>query len=788
VKAIAVPRASYFVATRGQPRVRRPRDLLMAFVGLVLSIWTILTVDQAAAWNTAFTDLVQSGPGWIHSLLALGYLLSLIYAFGLIVALLLGGKDRRGALVDVLIVAVGTTGVVILISWWINGALPYFLPEVDLENPVAQFPVLRVALVTAILLCASPFTTRPLRRLGWFAVLFASTAAIGLGYASMRHTIGSFGIGLLCAAVLRLISGSPKGYPDLDSVAEGLRFLGAENSGIQQAERQTWGALRFTAEGEGGHTIDIKVLGRDAVDSQLAAKLWRTLWYREMSRTASHSRLQSVEHEALITMMAKRAGVSAPALVSVGNATPEIALIALESGGASLDDLDPALLTDEFLGRLWRDVGLMHQHSISHGRLNSAAVQSNGEDHQITDFAFGSLAPDDSAQSEDVMELLFSLALIVGAERAARSALEGLGRDVLIDRLPYLQLPAISPATRRAAENPKQIMGELVESVLALTETAAPEPVKLRRITLRNLITVALLLLVAFALVPLFTSVDYAEIWQVLQDADWSLMIAALLVGQTQFFPSATSTMFAVTVTLPFWPLVTLQTASQFVSLAIPSSAGRIAMNTAFLHKFGLSVTTALTQGAIDGFSGFVVQALILLVVFLTGDVSLGIDASDVPWLLILGIVVLIIVGAVITVLRVRKLRDRILPIVKQSWKALAVVVKEPSRAIGLLVSSFVYWNVLGLTLWLLLEAVGAPIGYSSALFVATGTSLLAGFMPVPGGVGVAEATMTALLATFGVDSSAAFAATASYRVITFYLPALEGLFGMRWLERNEYI
>jgi uncharacterized protein (TIRG00374 family) len=105
-----------------------------------------------------------------------------------------------------------------------------------------------------------------------------------------------------------------------------------------------------------------------------------------------------------------------------------------------------------------------------------------------------------------------------------------------------------------------------------------------------------------------------------------------------------------------------------------------------------------------------------------------------------------------------------------------------------LVVSSFIYWNVLGLTLWLLLEAVGAPVSYTSALFVAAGTSLFAGFMPIPGGVGVAEATMTALLATFGVDSSAAFAATAAYRAITFYLPALEGFFGMRWLERNEYI
>jgi uncharacterized membrane protein YbhN (UPF0104 family) len=47
---------------------------------------------------------------------------------------------------------------------------------------------------------------------------------------------------------------------------------------------------------------------------------------------------------------------------------------------------------------------------------------------------------------------------------------------------------------------------------------------------------------------------------------------------------------------------------------------------------------------------------------------------------------------------------------------------------------------------------------------------------------------MIALLATFGVDEVTAVAVTAVYRVITFYLPALEGLFGTRWLERNGYI
>ena len=158
------------------------------------------------------------------------------------------------------------------------------------------------------------------------------------------------------------------------------------------------------------------------------------------------------------------------------------------------------------------------------------------------------------------------------------------------------------------------------------------------------------------------------------------------------------------------------------------------------------------------------------------------------PWLLILGVVTLVAVGVVVAVLKIKTLRERVVPVVVQAWGALKVVLHEPSRAFGLLGSNFVYWNVLGITLWLTLQAVGSGISYGSALFVAASTSLLAGFMPVPGGVGVAEATMTALLVTFGVDQSTAFAVTVAYRVITFYLPAIEGFFGARWLGKHGYV
>lgn len=762
----------------------------MAVFGVLLLGWAVAAATAIPPWTQTLAALVAAAPQWVHGLLSIGYLVSLVYALVVTIGLFSGGKERIEAIRDVIIVTVATLGLVIALSWMVNGAWPYFLPEIDLQDPVPQFPITRVALVTSILLVVAPYVTRPLRRLGWIAILVTAFASVALSYGSPVHAAGSFGVGMLTAGVLLVAVGTPRGYPSPASVSEGLENLGVPNRNLHQWADQDWGMVHFTAEDPSGTPLDIKVHGRDSFDSQLAAKVWRTLMYREIGRTFYFTRQQAVEHEALVTLMADRAGLAVPELRAVGNASAEIALIAFDGSGTLLRDMEQSLISDELLTETWELVARLHAANIIHGQMRTDSVKVVDGRPRLIDLGMGSLAPGEDDRAGDIVEFLFSLSLLVGAERAVKTALDGLGSQELIAALPYLQVPAISADSRRQSSKPKKRVAELNEVALSLTGAEKPAPVEVRRVTWKSLLGVGLVVLIGWALIPLLTGVDYAEIWDVMEGADWVLVTVAVIIGHLQFFPSATSTMFAVTTPLPFWPLLVLQTASQFISLAVPSSAGRVAMNAAFLHKFGVPVSAAVAQGAIDGFSGFLVQAVILIVVLITGDVDLGleIDPEDVPWALVLAIIAGLALIVVLVIWRVRRIRERVAPIIRQMWDAWREVLRQPSRAFGLLFSNFVFWNVLGLTLWILLGAVGTPLSYGSALFIAAGTSLLAGFMPVPGGVGVAEATMAALLATFGVDQSAALAVTFTYRVITFYLPALEGLFGARWLERNDYI
>ena len=221
-----------------------------------------------------------------------------------------------------------------------------------------------------------PHVTRPLRRFGWFAIATTAVASVGLSYATPSQTIGSFGIGLLCAGALLWIEGSPRGYPDPNMVTSAMRSLGVPMRSLEMAPYQTWGVIRFTGHDEEGDQIEIKVHGRDAFDSQLAAKLWHTLWYRETGRAVSYTRLQAVEHEALMAVMADRAGVRVPELAAVGSATAELALISFRSTGSAFTELGPEELTDELLTNAWSQVGKLHEESMSHGSLDASALQT----------------------------------------------------------------------------------------------------------------------------------------------------------------------------------------------------------------------------------------------------------------------------------------------------------------------------------------------------------------------------------------------------------------------------
>ena len=75
---------------------------------------------------------------------------------------------------------------------------------------------------------------------------------------------------------------------------------------------------------------------------------------------------------------------------------------------------------------------------------------------------------------------------------------------------------------------------------------------------------------------------------------------------------------------------------------------------------------------------------------------------------------------------------------------------------------------------------------FGSLIIVCTASSLLGGIAPVPGGMGVMEASYISLLTLLGIPEDLAIATTLLYRLCTTYLPPIWGWGALVWLRRHD--
>lgn len=240
-----------------------------------------------------------------------------------------------------------------------------------------------------------------------------------------------------------------------------------------------------------------------------------------------------------------------------------------------------------------------------------------------------------------------------------------------------------------------------------------------------------------------------------------------------------------------------LQASVAFIALAVPSTAGRLALNVRFFQRQGMTAPTALSVGAIDGFSGFLVQITVLLLTLVVGvgqvDLTLDISGSSkLGWIPIaLGVVAVCIVVAVVVAVAVPQLRtriaDRVRPVVADARLTLSSL-QSPAKLAQLFGGNLLSELILAAALGLSLGAFGASANLATLLVISIGAALFGGFMPVPGGIGVMEAALATGLAATGIDASTAMATALLFRATTYYLPPLWGWMAMRWLQRNSFL
>jgi uncharacterized protein (TIRG00374 family) len=111
----------------------------------------------------------------------------------------------------------------------------------------------------------------------------------------------------------------------------------------------------------------------------------------------------------------------------------------------------------------------------------------------------------------------------------------------------------------------------------------------------------------------------------------------------------------------------------------------------------------------------------------------------------------------------------------------------EPRAAVPLLGTAFA-GKILGCAaLILVLAGLGIHLALTTTLLVYTLTLMVALVGPLPGGIGIADASLGALLVANGVPAPSAAAAVIAFRVLDLWLPLLVGaLAGTHQLHRNR--
>jgi uncharacterized membrane protein YbhN (UPF0104 family)/tRNA A-37 threonylcarbamoyl transferase component Bud32 len=653
------------------------------------------------------------------------------------------------------------------------------------------YPELRIACATAVLVVVGPEVVRPVRLLAIWLVPLAGLGAVVVAAALPSAALAGIALGSGAGALVRLVFGTAAGVPPTNDVKSSLLALGVEVQGLAPAAVQRIGAAEYVGHDARGGPLRVRVLGRDAQDTQRLARMWRSLAYRDPPRSVAVGRLEQVEHEALATVLAAQAGVRVPEVLTAALGSDDNALVVTRQPDIQpLENLPAEAVSDELLEQLWEQVGLLQSAHISHGRLNASNVLVLADGPMLVDLSAATLGAPQSALDIDLAELLVACSVLVGPQRALGKAVDA-GYAAAIGRvLPYLQRAALTPHLRDLARSHEVGLKDLRAAAAAATGQPATELAPMMRVRPRDLLMTAALIFGAYLLISKLAAIGFGTIAHELGKAQPAWIVVALILAQVTFIASGVSMRGAVMTPLPLLPCVVLQAAIKFINLTVPSSAGRIGMNVRFLQRMGAPLPEAVAAGAIDDTSETIVQAALFLLVLPFVKVSLDTSqfhgtGPDTRLVAALGAALVI---SVVTVLTVPKLRAKVVPPLRQAVSGVWRVARNRGKRLelfgGNVASELLYAISLGATCL----AYGVHLNLAELVFVNTAASVLSSLIPVPGGIGAAEASLSAGLIAVGVDESTALAIALTQRLCTFYLPPIWGYLSLRWLSRKGYV
>ncbi|SCE00754.1 Uncharacterized membrane protein YbhN, UPF0104 family [Streptomyces sp. LcepLS] len=835
-------------------RVHRPYDLLRLCVG-VLALAVVLGVAAFAHGTTSGLEQdINRGTGEAPDLLIkFAGLASSIAVLLVPVAFAIERLVKRDGLriADGVLAAVLAHGVTLATDLWVADSAPQSIKDAltqpspadvhVLTDPVHGYLAPVIAYMTAV-----GMSRRPRWRVVlWVVLLLDAFAMLVVGYTTPFSIVLTVLIGWSVAYGTLYAVGSPNVRPTGRTLLAGLRHVGFRPVSAARAAEDAEEAERgrqYFVRLEDGPPLDVTVVDREQQAHGFYYRAWRRLTLRTVTTGRSLQTLrQALEQEALLAYAAIAAGANAPRLIATSELGPDAVMLVYEhTGGRSLDALPDDAITDALMRDTWRQVRALQSRRIAHRRLTGDAILVDREGTVIlTDLRGGEIAAGDLVLRMDVSQLLTTLGLRVGAERAVAAAVDVLGPDKIADALPLLQPIALSRSTRatlrrlsrergererqavlaaaearkkarsdageveesgrKAARGERQaqkraideameeareedLLAQIRHEVLRIRPQAPVEPARLERIRPRTLVTFIAGAIAAYFLLAQLSTIDFDKI---LHEARWGWVAAAAAFSALSYVAAAMSLLGFVPERVPWPRAISAQVAGSFVKLVAPPAVGGLALNTRFLQRAGVRPGLAVASVGASQLFGLASHIVLLLAFgYLTGTEktpSLSPSRTVIAGLLTAAVLVLVVTAVPFlrrfVVTRVRSLFAGVVP-------RMLDVLQRPSKLLtgigGMLALTACFVMCLDASVRAL-GGASTHVSLASVAVVFLAGNAVGSAAPTPGGVGAVEGALSVGLLAFGVPLSIGLPSVILFRLLTFWLPVLPG-----WLCFNQ--
>ncbi|MGA5840402.1 lysylphosphatidylglycerol synthase transmembrane domain-containing protein [Streptomyces pseudogriseolus] len=847
-------------------RVHRPSDL-MRLVGGVLAVVVLLAIAAFAHGTTSGLEQdINKGTGQAPDLLIkIAGLASSIAILLVPVAFAIERLIKRDGLriADGVLAAVLAHGVTLATDLWVARAAPDSIQDAltqpspgdihTLTDPVHGYLAPVIAYMTAVGMSRRPRW----RAVLWVVLLLDAFSMLVTGYTTPFSIILTVLIGWTVAYGTLYAVGSPNVRPTGRTLMAGLRTVGfrpvtaSREEAADTAEGGDRGRRYFVTL-EDGAPLDVTVVDREQQAQGFFYRAWRNLALRGFAtRRSLQSLRQALEQEALLAYAAIAAGANAPKLIATSELGPDAVMLVYEhTGGRSLDSLADDEITDELLRDTWRQVKALQSRRIAHRRLVGDAILVDRSGTVIlTDLRGGEIAAGDLLLRMDVSQLLVTLGLRVGAERAVTSALNVLGPDAVADCLPMLQPIALSRSTRatlrrlareraerereavleasrqsrparahdaddsgpvtldkagkkavRAEQRAEKraidealdeareedLLSQIRQEVLRIRPQAPVEPARLERVRPRTLIS---LIAGAIGAYFLLTQLTHIEFGPLISNAEWGWVAAAVLFSALSYVAAAMALLGFVPERVPFPRTVAAQVAGSFVKIVAPAAVGGVALNTRFLQRAGVRPGLAVASVGASQLFGLGCHILMLLAFgYLTGTEktpSLSPSRTVIGGLLTVAVLVLVVTS-------VPFLRKFVVTRVRSLFAGVVPrmldVLQRPQKLITGIGGMLLLTACFVMCLDASIRAFGdesTSVSLASVAVVFLAGNALGSAAPTPGGVGAVEATLTVGLIAVGLPKEVAAPAVLLFRLLTLWLPVLPGWLAFNHLTRK---